>query len=216
MKRSNLCIYITRNLLTYLICSCYVHARMLWRGVRNVWNPDQCFFGGATGCRPSGPFRRDIIGCITSPDLPSVGHGGRDFLDTAMGRIAAANGATPAGSASIGKIRGTNGSLRQRPDGRDGSSKEAIAAMGEANTDAWIQGHTHERPHGAGVLVTNQKGFGPWPPKQPTCGQPGFRSGFRHRDMLIATSSETTTPKGKSMTEDEIKSPIKAEKPSLP
>jgi Icc-related predicted phosphoesterase len=53
-----------------------------------------------------------------------------------------------------------------------------LMAMG---VDAWIHGHTHatyDRMVAGTRLVTNQKGYGPWPPGEPTWDNPDFNPLF--------------------------------------
>ena len=53
-----------------------------------------------------------------------------------------------------------------------------LMAMG---VDAWIYGHTHEheaRKIGGTLLVTNAKGYGPWPPNELTWDNPKFDPHF--------------------------------------
>jgi Icc-related predicted phosphoesterase len=53
-----------------------------------------------------------------------------------------------------------------------------LMAMG---VDAWVHGHTHEtydRIVAGTRLVTNQKGYGPWPPKELTWDNPKFDPHF--------------------------------------
>jgi predicted phosphodiesterase len=58
------------------------------------------------------------------------------------------------------------------------SDASDLMAMG---VDAWIHGHTHEtydRLVGGTRLVTNQKGYGPWPPGETTWDNAGFDVNF--------------------------------------
>ena len=43
--------------------------------------------------------------------------------------------------------------------------------------DAWIYGHTHETENrliGTARVITNAKGYGPWPPRELTWDNPQF------------------------------------------
>jgi hypothetical protein len=47
--------------------------------------------------------------------------------------------------------------------------------------DTWIYGHTHEtedRLIGATRVITNAKGYGPWPPRELTWDNPDFNPNF--------------------------------------
>jgi Icc-related predicted phosphoesterase len=58
------------------------------------------------------------------------------------------------------------------------SDASDLMAMGVA---AWIHGHTHEtyeRVVAGTRLVTNQKGYGPWPPRETTWDNPNFDPTF--------------------------------------
>jgi predicted phosphodiesterase len=58
------------------------------------------------------------------------------------------------------------------------SDASDLLAMG---VDAWIYGHTHDTRDemiGDVRLITNAKGYGPWPPKELTWDNPGFDPNF--------------------------------------
>jgi hypothetical protein len=58
------------------------------------------------------------------------------------------------------------------------SDASDLLAMG---VDAWIYGHTHDTRDemiGNARLITNAKGYGPWPPKELTWDNPNFDPHF--------------------------------------
>jgi hypothetical protein len=150
--------------------------------------------------RHPGLFNQEINGRVIAPGYPMVGDGWRDLVETAIGRIASAVAAAPAGSLKIGQIKEKFATLRVYLDGSKGLPESTNAAIDEAidlaearsactcetcgepgrlfkiagwyktACDAHGEGQpVRERPSLQNTrLITNAKGYGPWPPKEPT------------------------------------------------
>ena len=77
-------------------------------------------------------FNEESGGQISTPGFPSVGDGWRDLVETAIGRIATAVAAAPAGSLQIGQIKEKFGTLRLYLDTHKALPEATSAAIDEA------------------------------------------------------------------------------------
>ena len=77
-------------------------------------------------------FNQESNGRVTAPGYPAVNDGWRDLVETAIGRIASAVAAAPAGSLKIGQIKEKFGTLRLYLDTRKGLPEATCAAIDEA------------------------------------------------------------------------------------
>jgi hypothetical protein len=116
----------------------------------------------------------------------------RDFLQPAIGHIAAADVATPAGSASIGQIKEKYGGLRLYRDGRDAfPRKPAPRSTGDGH------GHTHETYDRMVAGASGDKPGGLWSPKQLTWDNLDIRASSLRSDHRLLKRA-TNHAKGKA------------------
>jgi hypothetical protein len=77
-------------------------------------------------------FNQEIHGRVIAPGYPSVGDGWRDLVERAVGRIATAVAATPAGSLKFGQVKEKFATVRIYLDRRRALSDQTNAAIDEA------------------------------------------------------------------------------------
>ena len=77
-------------------------------------------------------FNQEFNGRVTAPGFPTCGDGWRDLVETAIGRIATADAAAPAGSLQIGQIKEKFGTLRLYLDTHKALPEATSAAIDEA------------------------------------------------------------------------------------
>jgi hypothetical protein len=77
-------------------------------------------------------FNQEFNGRITAPGYPTCGDGWRNLVEIAIGRIASAVAAAPAGSVKIGQIKEKFGCLRLYLDTLKGLPEAICAAIDEA------------------------------------------------------------------------------------
>ena len=77
-------------------------------------------------------FNQESNGRVTAPGYPAVNDGWRDLVETAIGRIASAVAAAPAGSLKIGQIKEKFGTLRLYLDTHKALPEATSAVIDEA------------------------------------------------------------------------------------
>jgi hypothetical protein len=104
--------------------------------------------------RHPGLFNQEINGPVIAPGYPMVGDGWRDFVETAIGRIASAVAAVPAGSLKIGQIKEKFATLRVYLDGSKRLPESTNAAIDEAIDLAEARSACTAVVHGRACMLT--------------------------------------------------------------